>query len=154
MSSKAPPRSRTPTPSSRAASNFDVLNFDVLLGARGLLEGGAELLGLLLKRRELALGEFALERQNFLHVLGLHQLGGEFESRLDIGLGVAQRGQSDILGAGGDRHSGGVDGGDGLLRGAGKALESLARLLDALFGEFANFGRNLIGRAGHWNFLP
>ena len=105
------------------------LEFERLLGARGLGEGGAEFLGLLLKRFELALGEFGLDRQNFLHVLGLHQLRGEVESGLDVALGVAKRGRADFLDAGGGGNGRGVDGGDGLLRGDRKTFEGLAGLL-------------------------
>ena len=119
------------------------LEFDRLLGAGGLgeggadllgllLEGGAEFFGLLLEGGELALGEFGLERQDFLHVLGLHQLRGEVKSRLDIGLGVAERGRTDYLGAGGGGNSRGVDGGDGLLRGAEKPSKAL-RACSTLF---------------------
>jgi len=106
-----------------------------LLWRGGLLNDGAEFLGLLLNGGELSFHKLTLQLKHFLNVFGLHQLLGKVESSFHIGLGVRQRGHADILGAASKRQGGSVNGGDCLLGGAGKTFESLARLLDALFGE-------------------
>src|ERR1035437_78130 len=105
------------------------------VGCRALLDQDADLLGLSLEGGELSLEELALQGKRFLRGFGLDQLVREIKGGVDILLGVAQRLRADRLdvllcGLGGL-----VCGADGLLGDGNEALERLARLINATFGE-------------------
>ena len=119
------------------------------VGCRALLDQDADLLGLGLEGGELSFEKLALQGKRFLRVLGLDQLVRQIEGGVDILFGVAQRLRADRLGVLLCGLGSLVGGADGLLSDRNEALERLARLIDATFGEIAKLVGNFKRGAGH-----
>src|SRR5262245_1628600 len=103
----------------------------------------AELPRLLRARLHLALDMVGLQPQHVLDVCRPHQLLGKFEGARDVSLGESHRLFGYILGT----LAGGLglpcERAHGLVRRGNKAVESLPRLLDALFGKRPHFRGNI-----------
>ena len=132
------------------APPVDLRNVVGLPASRRLLEHGSQLFSLLLKSFRLRLQEVGLQIQSLLEAVSVNEFLRESESRVHIGFGVGKSFPADFLRPAWKHR---LDGTDRLLRRSGERFESIARLLDALFGKISHFIGNLVVGLSYGIFL-